>query len=108
MNATKNVTSNITSAPKPVEKNVTKAVNITKNNTHVVQTKSKAMVKSSIHAAVQNMKNALQPTDEIKQAVLAKKPENKKFTNRENVGRSLESMINSLEGSIVDDKPAPM
>lgn len=36
MNATKNITSN-TSAPKPVEKivNVTKAVNITKNDTQV-------------------------------------------------------------------------
>lgn len=28
------------------------------------------------------------------------------FTNRENVGRSMEDMIKNLEGSIVDDKPA--
>lgn len=91
MNATKNITSN-TSAPKPVEKivNVTKAVNITKNDTQVAlktEQKSKSQVKSSLHAAVQNMKKALQPTEEKEQFVV-KKPEIKKF-NRDLVGRSL-------------------
>ena len=89
---------------------MTKAVNTSKNSTQVVQQKSK--VKSAIHAAVQNMKKALQSTGEEKAApVVEKKPTNaeeKKFTNREKVGRSLESMIKGLEGTIVDDKPASM
>ena len=45
------------------------------------------------------MKKALQPEK------MVEKPEQKNF-NRENVGRSLESMIKNLEGSIVDDKPS--
>lgn len=45
------------------------------------------------------MKKALQP-----EKMVEKKPEQKNF-NRENVGRSLESMIKNLEGSI-DDKPS--
>lgn len=44
------------------------------------------------------MKKALQPEK------MVEKPEQKNF-NRENVGRSLESMIKNLEGSI-DDKPS--
>ena len=114
MNATKNITSN-SSANKTVEKNVTvasnltKAVNISKNDTQVglkVQQKSKAVMKSKLHAAVQNMKSALQPTNEVKDTT-QKKPDQKQiFTNRENVGRSMEDMIKNLEGSIVDDKPA--
>jgi len=46
------------------------------------------------------MKKALQP-----EKMVEKKSEQKNF-NRENVGRSLESMIKNLEGSIVDDKPS--
>lgn len=114
MNATKNITSN-SSANKTVEKNVTiatnvtKAVNITKNDTQValkVQQKSKAVMKSKLHAAVQNMKNSLQPTNEVKDTTQKKPDQKKMFTNRENVGRSMEDMIKNLEGSIVDDKPA--
>ena len=42
-------------------------------------------MKSKLHAAVQNMKSALQPTNEVKDTT-QKKPDQKKiFTNRENV-----------------------